>query len=60
MQASRLLMIVLGVGLVVAVGVVVRPEEPENLPNLEEEKDETGMTSEEREELMRIIGYVQQ
>ena len=60
MRPPPLLITVLGLGLLVAAGVVVGRGEPEESPVVEEEQDETGMTSEEREELMRIIGYVQQ
>ena len=53
-------MFVLGAGLIVAVGLVMRPEGSDDSLVVEENADETGMTSQEREELMRLIGYVQQ
>ncbi len=53
-------MIVLGAGLVLALSVGLRQEESEDSQVVGEEQDETGMTSEEREDLMRVIGYVQQ
>ncbi|MEE2751420.1 MAG: hypothetical protein VX519_08310 [Myxococcota bacterium] len=60
MRPPPLLIAVLGLGFLLVLGVLWVSEEPEKEVVVEEEQDETGMTSEEREELMRIIGYVQQ
>ncbi len=60
MRSPPLLIAVLGLGFLLAVGAFVGRGEPEEALVVEEDQDETGMTSEEREELMRIIGYVQQ
>jgi len=61
MRRPPLLITVIGLGFLVVAGVFWWRGDSEEAPVVqEEEKDETGMTSEEREELMRIIGYVQQ
>jgi len=60
MKTRSLLIGLAGVLFLAVGGVWWRQQEPEPEEAREDEADETGMTADEREELMRTIGYVQQ